>query len=781
MNDNVATVQDEDRERRIRARIAEIRLALNASQAREAAAEFAECDEALQRMRQKLDTIEEKLEVVPPIDVAVLGPSRHGKSTLLNSLISAELLPTSDTRPCTASIVKLTWAPEWAVHVTFVGKDQLMADWKSAVREATDALGHEEDGDAGTADEGAGYVRSVLQRFIQLFGISPDLPPRELIGAVRSGTIPSERTRLLGRREKAKANDVDGMKRVIEKYLSTSDVNWTIVEECVIAGPFENWHPSLSLIDLPGTNDTDPQRTAITNSMRENATAVAIVTSDSNIGPDIESWLRSSSVLANFLEATRQRRQRLFIIRTKLDSYHPKVPLAETDEEEQRLHFEAIEAYKREQTTTYHAMLRDIAGPKLPAESDEKSRQQRADLLSRMDEIQVFFVSALAHEVFCDRYQTSRKSERQMSDYFDGDVHATGVPRLREFLRSVAAEYLSENFFEDIEQNLESEVRLMAETFQKAIATTKAEIAGGQQDLLEIANTVRTQLIPWISQEIVDRTQTFEKLSLTGASGIVHRLQQAEAMSDRRLADKIRIWSGLHWASLRATARKGGVHVTSRGQCIDIGEDICSVLVDDVLLAWTHFRDHLISEQISLLTSDLALELTTRLQELRANSNISEVREAVEILGKQIVGITHQQRLALLAGVNDKIRQVESIRKPAYRIAQEEMKEVLAAVSQQYGTGCSNRMQSIVEDQTPVAIDRIRERVNALVKNVVEELAQSCRVAMEEFGNEAAQSIESAMSHVASSLIERDRETLKKHVLLISTAAKTLPAPQTST
>ena len=91
--------------------------------------------------------------------------------------------------------------------------------------------------------------------------------------------------------------------------MSTSDVYWTIVEDCEINGPFENWHHSLSLVDLPGTNDSDPQRTLVTNSVRESATAVAIVTSDSNIGPDIEEWLRNSSVLANFLESTNKRKQ----------------------------------------------------------------------------------------------------------------------------------------------------------------------------------------------------------------------------------------------------------------------------------------------------------------------------------------------------------------------------------------------------------------------------------------------------------------------------------------
>lgn len=341
----------------IRKKIDLLRASLMQDQVVRAAAEFPECEAAIKRLRITLGGIEEKLSKLPTIDVAVLGPSRHGKSTLLNSLVANDLLPTSDVKPCTASVLKMAWSPQWSVRVKFVSYDQLNNDWRQALQDANDELNHQREGDQSQVNEDTRFVRNVLQRFIQLFRVNPDLPPVELVEEIRRATIPHAIKKLLGQDAVVRATDVEGMRAALAKYLSTSDVYWTIVEDCEINGPFENWHHSLSLVDLPGTNDSDPQRTLVTNSVRESATAVAIVTSDSNIGPDIEEWLRNSSVLANFLESTNKRKQRLFIIRTKLDSYHPEISLTNaeiSDEEESQLYLDAIQRYKTEQSNAYH-------------------------------------------------------------------------------------------------------------------------------------------------------------------------------------------------------------------------------------------------------------------------------------------------------------------------------------------------------------------------------------------------------------------------------------------
>ncbi|MDM4015937.1 hypothetical protein [Roseiconus lacunae] len=534
------------------------------------------------------------------------------------------------------------------------------------------------------------------------------------------------------------------------------------------------------MVDLPGTNDTDAQRTLVTNSVRDSATAVAVVTSDSNLGPDIESWLRHSSVLANFLEATNQRRQRLFIIRTKLDSYHPEISDEEcrdlTEAEEAELFWKAVENYKDEQTQTYRAMLRDIASPKLPHGEDEASRAKRTELLSRIDEIPVYFVSALAHEVFTGRYQASRRTRNQLSEYFDEEIEKTGVPGLNAAFQNVAAEYLAANFYDDLELQLEQEARLLAGTFQRAITSLKAELAGGRDALQNTVSRVRGELIPWLRSEVDELENRFREKFAVGANGIHDRLRHADAMSVRRFDDKLRLWSNYHWASLRAAGRKKGSHMTSRGDCIDFAEDICSVLVDDVTVAWTHFRDDLIANEIESVTSRLVDGLQIKLAEYEQLSEQDEVRLAINQIAKQLSGITHQQRLQLLQLVNEKIREVESIRRPAYEIAQDEFAPIYRGISIEMGTGCAARIRQRLESEVPAAIDRIRRRVFELVSSSVSNLGDGCAGELGAFGDFATDRIEATVTHISTELIDRDETILNARIDTANAALKLLPA-----
>ena len=764
----------------MRERIDKLRAAITSNQFADVGQAFTECQEAITRLSKSIGAIESKLELVPPIDVAVLGPSRHGKSTLLNALVACDLLPTSDIKPCTASILKMTWAPEWTVKVKFVPKDQLVNDWRLAVEDAEDELSQQQSRSPdGQINEDPRFVRNVLQRFVQLFRVDPDLPPVDLLSEVKQATIPPETARLLGQEADVRRTDVDGMRSAIAKYLSTSDVYWTIVASCEILGPFEDWHPSLSVVDLPGTNDSDPQRTIVTNSARESANAVAVVTSDSNIGPDIESWLRHSSVLANFLEASSKRRQRLFIIRTKLDSYHPEIDETQldglTEEEEAEVYWNAVEEYKTEQTKSYRSMLRDIASPKLPHGDDEASREKRVELLSRIDEIPVFYLSALAHEVFEGRYAAGRKTKRQLSEYFDDSIERTGVPDLRSFLRQVAANYLAENFFDDLEHELESEARHLARVFRKSIATVRAEVAGGRDALEKVVNDVRGELLPWLNSVVNRLGSTLKDQIENGATGIRQRLIQTERMSERRFDDKLNLWGNYHWASLRAAGRKNGSHVTNRGQCIDFAEDVCSVLIDDIIVAWAHYRDDLVEDQIDSTTNDLAEKLHERLATFRTFSDVPEVVGAIDQVTEQLFGITHQQRLELLRIVQEKIKELESIRRPAYEIAQEELAVLYQKVGLESGSGCSFRMGQHVENEAPPAIRRIRRRINALVLDSVVDLADSCTTALAAFGTYASNRIDSAVSHVSTESQKRNEQDMHAKLDVANRAIALLP------
>jgi len=778
-NDVRQSTQDRRRQK-LEQRIGKLLRAMTGPEATAAGQSYPACGEAIAEFVDRVSVLRSRLESIPPIDVAVLGPSRHGKSTLLNALVQTSLLPTSDEKPCTASILRMTWDTSWSARIQFASREQLQDDLTNAIRDAEQALRIGDPENEAITREEPRFVKTILQRFIRLFRINPDLAGSELLKEVQNASIPSDIEQCLGKAARVSAENLTDMRKTLEKYLSTRDVYWTIIRECQIRGPFPDWHPSLSIVDVPGTNDTDPQRTLVTNSLRNSAKAVAIVTSDSNLGPDIEGWLRNSSVLANFLEATQKRRQRLFIIRTKLDSYHPETESSELEtdaEDDFAAHWHAVSNYQERQTQTYRTMLRDIAGPKLPDSANLEAQSQRDELLGRIDKIPVFFVSALAHEVFSGRFAATRRTQRQLKDYFNEKLETTGIPGLRRFLTGVADQYLSENYYEDLESSLDREVSLLAASFRTIIAAETARAKGGLNQLNTFVEEVGEKLIPWVRRETTSRKAVFERQTRDAASVIRVRLNDIAAASERRFASKIDVWAGLHWASLRAVARKAGVHTTGRGQTIDFAEDICGVLLDDLILAWTHYRDHLIERATRELVADFTDHIARKLGGMVSADLLPSTARVVDELQGHLNAILEHLSLKLRDIVGGKVKEFESLRKPAYSIAQREMGIVFSAVLKETGTGSSQRMQQAVRSRSPAAIDRIRRQVIDLVQSVVGDLATECSAAIQCLGDEVVAKLTDALRFARSNHGNDDPHTIERRVRKITTAIALLPAP----
>jgi len=734
----------------------------------------------LTRFRGILDRLEAALQSVPAIEVAMLGPSRHGKSTLLNSLACADILPTSDVKPCTASVLSLQRADEWSVKVSFIDKDRLISEWREAVDDAEDYL---EQRAAQSADEpdDPRYLQNALQRFLQLFKIESEQSPYELVKQVKEATIPAETAQFLGQSPSPKSTSFEGMKKAVEKYLSTKDVFWTIVDSCEIRGPFPDWHERLRLLDLPGTNDTNVHRTAITNKLREKAQAVAIVTSESNLGYDIESWLRNSSVLSEFLESRDSDRQRLFIVRTKFDAFHPDIDdgaLEDGDDEaEERLFQEAVERHKREQIDAYTGMLRDIASPLLPLGVTADERKKRDELVSRLEQLGVFFVSALAYEVFAGRSRVPKRQQRRLAEHFGDDPDRTGVPDLREYLNRIAEEYLSQNYYDDVEREIEKELDQLVHFFRREKSTLEAEMAGAGESVNSLIQNVRTQVIPWIHQEISEQVALFQSDGSGHSDGIRHRLDQTIAMSKRRFGDKTEKWSHYQWNSLRATARKGGSHTTCRGDFIDINQDICSVLVDDLILAWSSFRDYIIQQKVDSVTDEITQRLQQHLQNLAVQCENEEAMEAVGAIISQLDALTHAQRLRLLQSINAKVKQLESIRQPAYQIVQDALRATYAQIADECGTGCQQRMRNILLSGFERNIDLIRQQILSLVQDTLSELLEHCGDAMQHFGGSAVHEIEQSLEQVHQTIQLRDRRQVEGRLSIVNNVMACLPGP----
>jgi hypothetical protein len=666
------------------------------------------------------------------------------------------------------------------MRLTFVTPRHLEKEKAQALKDADEYLARLREQDMeGEQPDDPRYLKSILQRFMTLYGIDPNESPERIVELVRHAALPEAVEKLLGHVATPKSPDFANMQTLVEKYLSTKDLYWTIVDKCELSGPFSNWHAQLQLVDLPGTNDTDPHRTSITNRLREGARAVAICTSDSNLGPDIESWLQNSSVLSEFLEATENRCQRLFILRTKFDSFHPELAeeCVEDDESEERMYQEALKRHKREQTDAFHDMLREIATPRMPFGESELASRKREEMIARLNAIPVFFVSALAHEVFEDRYTVTRKTRRHFSEQFGDDSVQSGIPAVREYLNQMAEEHLVKNYYEDLECRLDKEVDLLVRFFRRRGKLLGAMLSGEGQSYNGLIAHVENPVIPWVRQQVMVQVDTLRRDALVAVKEIENRLDQVSRMSRRRMQDKAEKWMHIAWNSLKATARKHGVHTTCRGVHVDINQDICSVLVDDLILAWSSYRDYLIRERVVAATSEMTSGLVDRLQGAISALGGADAADVVKETVDSLAAMSQAQRDELVRQVDTKVKQLESIRQPAYKLIRDTMASTYTSISAQCGTGCQRRMHELLMHGMEQNIDRLRVQIQEMVAQATRELLDYCCHSLADFGTSSDKRIADTLDELRKSSRATEIQKAKRQLGVVQEVIAALPGP----
>jgi GTPase SAR1 family protein len=733
----------------------------------------------LERTRDVIAQADKQLRTPPQISIALLGPSRNGKSTLLNALTSHSILPTSDIRPCTASIIRLKWSPTWTLQINYVSLEELRADLDKALGDARDYVNQLARKTLTDQPDDPRYLQQELSRFTTLLRIDDKLPPRSLVEAVQSAVIPGAIAGLLGKQQVVEVEHAERLVKTLKKYLSTEDVYWTIVSSCEIGGPFSDWHQALELVDVPGTNDTNVERARITNSLQQQCRAVAIVTSESNLGNDIQDWLRNSSVLARFLEARESDYQRIIVIRTKFDSYQPEISLDSDASEEDELDAfrQAVAAHKQRQTEAFHDMLKQIASPLLPVGETPDELTVYHDRIRRIESIPVFFVSAVAHEAFAGRMRATRQQRQRMVDHFGDDVTGTGIPALRSHFTDLSQAALEGSFYAEIYHDCTEELDRLVQYFRSQRVLATADTANSGAAVTQLIERTRSQVLPWLSQTVNKHTDQFTKAAQEQSNHLKRRMEEIARVSQRRLEDKIDKWSNLAWNTLRATARKGGEHRTSGGNHIDINNDICTVLVDELIVGWSAYRDEVIAQQISSATHTIATQLCERLSQLATLATTDASREAVEQVVQQLMMLTNEQRSLLLKRVDGLVNRLQSIRQPAMEIVFAEMSEVYIHVGFEHGPGCQQRMRQKLVGGFQQRLPSIRQQISSMVEDALAELLSGCGEAMRNYGVQAQQQISGSLEDVTRAFQQDHRMQAQARLQQLDQVIALLPSP----
>ena len=312
----------------------------------------------------------------------------------------------------------------------------------------------------------------------------------------------------------------------------------------------------------------------------------------------------------------------------------------------------------------------------------------------------------------------------------------------------MADEFLMQNYYEDLECHLDKEMDLFVRFFRRHGKLLDARMAGAAESFSGVIDRVENTIIPWVKQEVCTQVQTFRHDATTAAKEIETRLDHASQMSRRRMQDKADKWMHIAWNSLKAASRKDGVHTTCHGVHIDINQDICSVLVDDLILAWSSYRDYVIRERVDTITQFLASDLVRRLQEVLATVSGASSQALISELLDGLSAISQSQRDELVRRLDKKVRQLESVRQPAYSIVQGAMESTYAAIVKESGNGCQRRMREILMKGMEMNIDRIRSEIQQRVASATQDLMDHCGQSMEDFGKQASLCIDSSLNEL---------------------------------
>src|SRR5262249_39755035 len=153
------------------------------------------------------------------------GPTRHGKSTLLNAIMGVNVLPVSDLRPCTAAIIRCKYGARWKLTAQFMTLQAIEDERREACSMARALLESPNDSEAPD-------ISSILSPFQVLQGLPERLPPAQLLTAVESGAIlpeVSEEIRGIGQYTAASH---DELARHTQRLLTSTGRIWPALESC---------------------------------------------------------------------------------------------------------------------------------------------------------------------------------------------------------------------------------------------------------------------------------------------------------------------------------------------------------------------------------------------------------------------------------------------------------------------------------------------------------------------------------------------------------------------
>lgn len=621
----------------------------------------------------------------PSVAISLIGNTGAGKSTLINAVIGARLLPVSNNSACTAAITDVGFAEGiYSARIEFLSRDswtnQLSKDFAAAKQELLDH---------SSQSLRIKDLPNVLRdRIKAVYEVNDDhVLTSNLFGSLRES--PDIKLSFDTGHAEITDSDLDTFRKRINRYLESRYSFWPIVKSVRIRGPFEVLHDGVRLIDLPGLNDPNEARNEVTRNYIKRCRYVWLVFRITrNLTKDNVDLLQSDDFARQVIRDGRA--NSLTFIGTAADDITHEVGIEEFDLPDESTMADVVKINNSKVREKVKESLERVAETLMKNQSNEDWDAAQA-IKQKLMNSQIFAVSG--KDYLCQR--GCLRGEPALDS-----VDQTEIPALTDYMRQICGRFGVEAHTSAILNKLsqlKGEIRREIETQRTSIIARRQTTELQRKEIQIAASSAKG----FLENKLPECKATLEgglgkdrvKLEERIKGGVRGALGELDSILDR--------WRKIHWKTLQAVCKRGGVYTGTTGRN-DFPGDFEKPILDVITIRWAEFFGDRVTSQLESAVKDL--NRTT--EEFGRNlllqvSKITDLSDAVQNdLQKQVdnnkrsLSARHDERRSKIEDqITMKQRDLsESVR----RQTRENLRPAFEKASDESGSGMKDRIMDLL-------------------------------------------------------------------------------------
>lgn len=667
--------------------------------------------------RKRIDLMDGQSIELPEVQICFVGGTGAGKSTLLNALIGARVLPVSNMKACTAAISEVGFSEgDYRARIEFVPReawDREVELLRMDVRSSTFI-----DADAGESDDVVSTIRRVA--FDKLWTVyqPADSVEKDKFD-IQNLVEPTEITQALASGATELANsDLDAFRKQISKFLDSKHRFWPIVKCVSIHGPFKALKDGATLVDLPGINDPNEAREAVTRNFLKKCRFVWIVFNIKRaLTRDTIELMQSDDFLRQIVMDGRT--DSLTFVGTASDDIDAESAIEEFRLDEDCEFAEIVHARNVAVRDVIRDQLDELA-TRLVQRAKE-SGETAHHLASRLKASNILTVSA--REFL--RLEGLAKTNSAGLNHRD----ETQIPALQEHMRQICKLHGIEARLLQLDRQLNSLLDEVKQEIQSQRLALRNQAEVSEQQRKEIEASLK-QAHTFLRGRLEESRGRLGQDLEASQQLLAERIMRAVEKAKHELEDTtLRRWARTHHGTIKATCQRGGAFTGASGRT-DFSADLCKPIMEGITFAWSDFFGLKLGEILEKWTErlrgsvdDHKARLAQILDSMAAlPDGIAEnVANVLDTTQRIIDETLFQTKLGMDAKIVEKQRSIyEHV--PAQVVAN--MRPAFERAADQTGAGMKQRMVEILcehaKTTSQVMFDDAREALLTGVRGLID-------------------------------------------------------------